>query len=90
MEVEDAKKYLLGSLPFRFTTNEGIASQLLTAERYKLGFDFLETYRKKVSAVTVDDVQAAAKKHLDPKKLTIVAVGPIDNSGKPLPPAKEK
>ena len=90
LEVEDAKKYLLGSLPFRFTTNEGIASQLLTAERYKLGFDFLETYRKKVSAVTVDDVQAAAKKHLDPKKLTIVAVGPIDNSGKPLPPAKEK
>ena len=90
LEVEDAKKYLLGSLPFRFTTNEGVASQLLTAERYKLGFDFLETYRKKVSAVTVEDVQAAAKKHLDPKKLTIVAVGPIDKSGKPLAPAKEK
>ncbi len=87
-EVEDAKKYLLGSLPFRFTTNEGVASQLLTAERYKLGFDFLETYRKKVGAVTVEDVQAAAKKHLDPKKLTIVAVGPIDKLGKALPKDK--
>ena len=89
-EVEDAKKYLLGSLPFRFTTNEGVASQLLMAERYKLGFDFLETYRKKVAAVTVADVQAVAKKHLDPKKLTIVAVGPLDKTGKPLPAPKDR
>jgi len=88
LEVDDAKKYLLGSLPFRFTTNEGVASQLMAAERYKLGFDFLDTYRKKVAAVTVDDVQAVAKKHLNPKKLTIIAVGPIDKAGKPL--AKDK
>src|SRR5437868_3968892 len=40
-EVEDAKKYLLGSLPFRFTTDAGIASQLLAIERYHLGFDYL-------------------------------------------------
>ena len=90
LEVEDAKKYLLGSLPFRFTTNEGLASQLLAAEKFHLGFDFIETYRKKIGAVTVDDVQAAAKKHLDPKKLTIVAVGPIDTAGKPLPKTKGK
>ena len=43
-EVEDAKKYLLGSLPFRFTTLSAIAGQLLSAERYGLGFDFLEKY----------------------------------------------
>ena len=90
LEVEDAKKYLLGSLPFRFTTNEGVAGQLLMAERYKLGFDFLEAYRKKIGAVTVADVQAAAKKHLDPKRLTIIAVGPIDSSGKALPAAKDQ
>ena len=30
------------------------------------------------------DVQAMAKKHLDPKKLTIVAVGAIDKDGKSL------
>ncbi len=90
LEVEDAKKYLLGSLPFRFTTNEGVAGQLLIAERYKLGLDFLETYRKKIEAVTVADVQAAAKKHLDPKKLTIIAVGPIDSSGKALPAVKDQ
>ncbi len=88
-EVDDAKKYLLGSLPFSFTTNDGIAGQLLAAERYKLGFDFLETYRTKVAAVTPAAVHAAAQKYLDPKRLVIVAVGPIGQDGKPLPAPKK-
>jgi zinc protease len=83
-EVEDAKKYLLGSLPFRFTTMSAVAGQLLAAEKYGLGFDFLEKYKKEVEAVTPADVQAVAKKYLDPKTLTVVAVGPIDKDGKPL------
>ena len=83
-EVEDAKKYLLGSLPFRFTTLSSVAAELQAAERFGLGFDFLETYRKAVAAVTPEDVQAVAKQYLDPKTLTIVAVGPIDKDGKPL------
>lgn len=83
-EVDDAKKYLLGSLPFHFTTTSAVAGQLLAAERYGLGFDFLEKYRKEVDAVTPADVQAMAKKYIDPKSLTIVAVGAIDKDGKPL------
>jgi len=83
-EVEDAKKYLLGSLPFRFTTSSSVAGQLLTAEKYGLGFDFLEKYKKEVEAVTPADVQAMAKKYIDPKSLTVVVVGPIDKDGKPL------
>lgn len=89
-EVEDAKKYLLGSLPFRFTTLSAVAGELLAAERYGLGFDFLETYRKEVGAVTPADVQAVAKKYLNPKALTIVAVGPIDRDGKPLARKKDR
>ncbi len=83
-EVEDAKKYLLGSLAFRLTTNAQVAEELLTAERYGLGFDSLEKYRAAVAAVTVDDVQAAARKHLRPDGVVVVACGPIDGEGKPL------
>ncbi|HET6573382.1 MAG TPA: pitrilysin family protein [Fimbriiglobus sp.] len=83
-EVEDAKKYLLGSLPFKLTTSARVASQLLAAERFGLGFDFLEEYRRKVAAVTPADVQAAARKYLHPNRLVIVAVGPIGADGKPL------
>lgn len=89
-EVDDAKKYLLGSLPFHFTTNSAVAGQLLAAERYGLGFDFLEKYRKEVEAVTPEDVQAMAKKYLDPKAITIVAVGAIDKDGKALPTKKKQ
>ncbi len=90
IEVEDAKQFLLGSLPFRFTTMSAVAGQLLAAEKYGLGFDFLEKYKKEVAAVTPEDVQAMAKKYIDPKALTIVAVGAIDKDGKPLVGKKEK
>ena len=85
-EVDAAKRYLLGSLAFRLATADDIAGQLLAAERYKLGFDFLDTYRAKVAAVTPAMVQAAARKHLDPNRLAVVAVGPIGPDGKPLAP----
>jgi zinc protease len=88
-EVDDAKKYLLGSLPFHFTTSSAVAGQLLAAERYGLGFDFLEKYRKEVEAVTPADVQAMANKYLNPKAIVIVAVGAIDKNGKPLQPRKK-
>ncbi len=87
-EVASAKKYLLGSLPFKLTTNEQVADQLLTAERFKLGFDFLPKYAAAVEKVTVADVQAVARRHLDPKRLTVVAVGPVGTDGRPLPPPK--
>ncbi|MCU0704777.1 MAG: insulinase family protein [Fimbriiglobus sp.] len=89
-EVESAKKYLLGSLPFLLATNDGIAAQLLSVERYGLGLDYLDKYKKAVEAVTADDVQRVAKKHLDPKKLTIATVGPVGTDGKPLKDEKDK
>jgi zinc protease len=89
-EVEDAKKYLLGSLPFLLATNDGIAGQLLAVERYGLGLDYLDKYKQAIEGVTADEVQRVAKKHLDPKKLTIAAVGPIGTDGKPLKEEKDK
>lgn len=92
-EVEDAKKYLLGNLPFHYLTNEQIAGQLLGIERYGLGFDYLEKYKKAVAGVTPADVQAVAKKYLDPQRMVLVAAGAIDDKGMPigkLPPPKDK
>jgi zinc protease len=88
-EVDDAKRYLLGNLAFKLTTNEDIAGQLLLAERNGLGFGFLSDFRSRVDAVTVKDVQDAAKKYLDPKAIAVIAVGPIDAQGKPLAPPKK-
>ena len=86
-EVKDVKAYLLGSQLLRFTTDAGIASELLSVERHKLGFDYLEDYRKGVSAVTPEDVQGAARKYLDPKRMRLIAAGAVDETGKPIPKA---
>jgi zinc protease len=84
-EVEDVKKYLLGNLAFELVTSDKIAAQMLYAERYGLGFGYLDDYRKAVAAVTPEDVQAVAKKYLDPEHMVLVAAGAIDEKGKPLP-----
>jgi zinc protease len=87
-EVDGAKKYLLGNLPFKFTTNGRIAEQLLNIERYHLGFTYLDDYRKAVGAVTPEDVRAMAAKYLDPEHMVLVAAGAIDQAGKVLPAPK--
>src|SRR5262249_52155877 len=60
-EVEDAKRYLLGSLAFRLNTNADMAAELLAIEKYGLGFDYLDQYRKAVAAVTPEQVQEVAQ-----------------------------
>ncbi len=88
-EVEDAKSYLLGKLAFRMNTNSQAAGELLNIEKYGLGFDTLEKYRKGVAAVTPEDVQEMAKKYLDPKRMILVAAGAVDANGKALKTEKK-
>jgi zinc protease len=57
---------------------------LLAVDKYKLGADYLNDYRKAVSAVTPADVKAVATKYLRPDRLVVVAAGPVDAAGKPL------
>ena len=83
-EVDDAKQYILGSLAFRFSTNQQLADQLVAIERFGLGLDYLVEYRQSVAAVTAADVLAVARKYLHPDKLVLVAVGAIDAKGQPL------
>ena len=83
-EVEDAKAYLLGSMPFSLTTTHGAGAMLLMMERHQLGATYLDDFRKAISAVTPEDVQAMAKKYLHPDRLVIVAAGAVNAKGEPL------
>jgi zinc protease len=83
-EVEDAKLYLLGSLPFKVSNSPNVAALLLAIERYGLGLNYLDDYRKAVAGVTPSDVQAVAQKHIDPQRMVLVAAGAVDQQGKPL------
>ena len=83
-EVEDAKKFLTGSIAFSITTCDQAATMLHAIDRHKLGGDYLNDYRKAIESVTPEDVRAVAKKYLNPEKLTLIAVGAVDAEGKPL------
>jgi len=83
-EVEDVKQYLLGNLPFQLTTIGRVAGQLVSVERLGLGLDYLDKYRQAVAAVTPEDIQEVAKKHLDPDRLILTAAGAVSAEGKVL------
>ena len=74
-ELKDAKTYLTGSFPLRFTSSGSIASILVGMQQYRLGIDYLDRRNALVEAVTREDVNRLAKKLLDPKRLTITVVG---------------
>jgi zinc protease len=83
-ELRTAKDTALNSLVFAFDTKAKTLGRLLNYEYYGYPRDFLAQYQKALSAVTVADVQRVAREHLDPKNLTIVAVGKPEDFVEPL------
>ncbi len=74
-EVRQAKLYITGSYPLRLETNAGVAGVLNLAEDYGLGLDFPQRRNALYNAVTVDQVNAAAKKYLHPGTGVLVIAG---------------
>lgn len=74
-ELEDAKDYLAGHFPLTIETPDAIALQVLNAMFYELDMRELQTFRERVNAVSVDDIQRAARLYLRPSRLSIVLVG---------------
>jgi zinc protease len=68
---------LTGSFPVRLETNAGLAQVLLAMEIYHLGPDYIQKYGDLYRAVTVAQVNAAAKKHLAPDRATLVLAGTL-------------
>ena len=85
-ELADAKNFLTGVFPIRAETQEGLTNLIVNQHLYGLPDDYLQTYRENVDAVTIDDVQRVAVKHIRPDEMAIVIVG---DAGEVLPQAKE-
>ncbi|MBI2834218.1 MAG: insulinase family protein [Acidobacteria bacterium] len=74
-ELADAKAYLAGSFPLTIETPDAIAMKVLNVLFYGLDLSELQTYRERVNAVAVDDIQRVARTYLKPDRLSIVLVG---------------
>jgi hypothetical protein len=84
-ELRDAKSFLSGVFPLRAEIQEGLTNLLVSQQLYDLPADYLQTYRDKVNAVTLEDVERVAKKYIAPDKIAIVIVG---DAGEILPQIK--
>jgi len=74
-EIKDAKSYLTGVFPIRLETQEGMIDQLVQIKMLDLPNDYLQTYRDRVQAVTVEDIQRVARKYVKPDEAAIVVIG---------------
>lgn len=74
-ELRNAKDYLVGSFPLKFTTNSKIAGYLTYMEIYNLGLDYLDKFPRLIESLTVEDINRAAKTYLDPENYLLVVVG---------------
>src|SRR5690606_16067120 len=78
-ELELAKNYMAGAFARSLENPSTIASFAMNTNMYNLPKDYYETYLQKLEKVTVQDVQAMAKKYIDPSKVRIIVVGNKDD-----------
>src|SRR5512139_187572 len=60
-ELADSQANYIGRLPISLESNVGVASALLTLERYQLGLDYYRRYPGLVRSVTAEQVLQAAR-----------------------------
>lgn len=81
-ELQAAKDFLVGSFPLKIASNADILKYLVTIGFYHLPLDYLDTYTKKINAVTLDQVNTSIKNTIKLEHMATVIVG--DNKVKPL------
>lgn len=74
-ELTLAKQSLINSFVFAFNDTHSVVSRKMRLDFYDYPTDYLESYREKVAAVTIADVQRVARQYLHPEQLQIVLVG---------------
>ncbi|MEP6618189.1 MAG: pitrilysin family protein [bacterium] len=74
-ELQDKKRSLVASFALSLESPQQVLSYYVTRWIYKLPTDYWDMYPKRIMAISADQVQAMARKYLDPSKVQIVAVG---------------
>jgi zinc protease len=75
-ELDDSRRYLIGSMPRALETNAAIATFLQISEFFGLGTDYDLRMPDLLRAVTLDDVNAVARRVIDPSRAALVIAGP--------------
>jgi zinc protease len=77
-EVEVQKNFFAGNYQVGLGSNAGVASALVTAEKFGYGPSYLDEYPSRMRRVTKEQVDAAIRAHLAPSKLHLVVAGDLE------------
>ena len=75
-ELEDAKKYLLGSYAIELQTNGSKAMRMALNELYGLGFDYHAEYIDKIKRISIGDVKRTVNKIINLDGYVMTTIGP--------------
>jgi zinc protease len=78
-ELKAAKQNLIGGFALRVDTNRKLLDNLAQINYYDLPLDYLQTWTKKIGAVTTADIRRVMNRVIQPSQLSVVVVaGPAD------------
>lgn len=90
-ELQEAQNGYLQEQQVRRSSDAGLASLFEAYAFVGRDMSFVADFEKKLKALTVDDVNAAIRKHLKPERLYIVSAGDFEKAGsEPQPTAPPK
>ena len=75
VELEQAKRSIVGSFAGTLENPDGILGRTLDLVQNGMPLDYWDTYPIKIEAVTAEDVQRVAKKYLGKNRIQLIAVG---------------
>ena len=77
-EVDVQKSFFAGNYQVGLGSNAGIATALVTAEKFGYGPRYLDEFPSRIRAVTKEQVNAAMRKHFFPDKLHVIVAGDLE------------
>ncbi len=87
-ELTGIKNYLAGVFVLQNSSRRGLINQLRFVDLHELGDNYLNTYVQRIYAVKPAEVQAMAKKYIQPDKMAVVVVGDQQKIADQLKPYK--
>ncbi|MEY4652750.1 MAG: hypothetical protein RI884_1331 [Pseudomonadota bacterium] len=85
-ELQAARDNLVGGFALRIDSNRKLLDNVASIAWNDLPLDYLDTWTKKVQAVTLADIRAAFARKLQPDRMVTVTVGPA-SAAPPAPAA---
>lgn len=77
-ELTETQSYLVGVFPYTMQTIGDLAKRLETLAVFGLPDDYYTRHLERIANVTREDILDVARRHLDPERVAIVAVGPAE------------